>query len=658
MKCPRCGHWNKPTFPRCFQCGEPLHTDESPKAAWREQFEKPKDSKVRVIYDDSAPPEEDVAIATPEEEEQKESLAAEMNRLKSRRARGLVYLEEFRKNAAEQGIAPSGSGVSIRRADGFFSDVPDDPEETVYEPPEIRERLRDASKQTAGKQSPRVRGRAGSRANMPAYDADAFDTDPDLPPSFDDTAPLAPHPAGKTRRRKRGRALRGPVLLARWVVRILGVLAAAVLIWQGALYIQSRAASVPTSDEVVNASVEPIEVDGAPGRRIVITGEEGTQFYIAELRKSYVVVGGVATIEVADYVFYQDIEHLEASQMDVALTPTRIRGGEEKRMAPIQYTIDIPISPITLVSPEADRVNVHTSIYNIMLMVTPKSKVLINGEDKSDQVKDDGTLTHNAAVHAIGDNVVTVTVRAPRCRENNMTLTFYRAPQDVPLELATDTLVKTSSDKMTIYAATMVGATISIESPIFSLDVSKADPNTTGADGSFSFEARMERVGENTITIRASYPGREDSVLEHVVTYLPPADTYTKKAWALSSADYSELLNNINLRIKNAQIYLCKGTIVEIKGTNPQMVVMNTGTAEKEQLVFLENQSYNPERSTTVNAVWELGKTYRVFADVSGLYNGMPKLVARYSYDVPVEQGGTATAAPSPSATAAATLKP
>ena len=24
MKCPRCGHWNQPSFPRCFKCGAPL----------------------------------------------------------------------------------------------------------------------------------------------------------------------------------------------------------------------------------------------------------------------------------------------------------------------------------------------------------------------------------------------------------------------------------------------------------------------------------------------------------------------------------------------------------------------------------------------------------------------------------------------------------
>ncbi len=623
MKCPRCGHWNKPTFPRCFQCGELLNTDESPKASWRDQFNKPKNEQVRRIFDDAEMPEEDITVIANEDAKQSETLASEMNRLKNRRARGMVYLEEFRKNAAEQGIAPTGSGVSIHRADGFFAEVPDNPEETVYEPPEIRKQLRGL---TQKKQSVRIdlektrpyKGYEGEYAAQDEYMED-------LPPALGAAPPLSPQPS---RRRKRlHRRQRGPVVLVNWVVRILIIMAVGVTIWQGAQIIQNSAASVPVSDETVDAHIEAIEVDGSPGRRIRISGEEGTQFYISELSKSYVVVDGVATIEVGDYVFYEGIEHLEAAQMEVTLTPTRVRGGDEKRLAPIRYTIDVPLSPIKLIMPESNYVKVSASIYNMQIMVASKSKVYINGVDATDQVKDDGVLTHNASIQARGEFPVTITARAPRCRENNMTVIFYREPQEIALELAIDTMTKTSLEEMTIYAGAMIGASVMVESPIVSLD--DRNLNTTGA---FSFVAKMERVGLNVIRIRASYPGMEDSVLEHVVTYLPPPEIYTKKAWALAASDYAELLNNITMRAKNAQIYLCEGTIAEILSEKPQLAIMNTGTEEKPQLVFLENQSYNPEATMTTMITWEVGKAYRVYADTSGLYNSMPKLVGRYSY--------------------------
>ena len=133
----------------------------------------------------------------------------------------------------------------------------------------------------------------------------------------------------------------------------------------------------------------------------------------------------------------------------------------------------------------------------------------------------------------------------------------------------------------------------------------------------------MSRVGYNTVVIRSSMPGREDSVLEHTVYYLPPASVYTPKAWALKRSDYNELLNNISMRTNVAQIYLCQGEIVEILAEKPQLAVMDTSSDGSPQLVMLQNESAT---------VWEVGKKYRVYADVSGMYNMMPRLIARYTY--------------------------
>ncbi|MCL1796532.1 MAG: hypothetical protein FWG37_06540, partial [Clostridia bacterium] len=180
-----------------------------------------------------------------------------------------------------------------------------------------------------------------------------------------------------------------------------------------------------------------------------------------------------------------------------------------------------------------------------------------------------------------------------------------------------------------IHATTAVGATVTIESPTYSIDTTDLD--TTGQ---FSFRARMTRVGTNEIWIRASMPGKADSVLLHNVTYLPRASEYTTAAWALSAQDYSELLNNIQSRTENAQIYLCRGVITEILSNKPQIAIMDTGKDGKEQLVMLHNNARGNER---VDIEWAVGETYRVYADVSGLYGTIPRLVGRYSYYVPSE---------------------
>lgn len=652
MKCPRCGYWNKPSFPHCFKCGEPLSQGAGTAADWRKQFEAPPPEKKRIVFDDTVAPVEDVsaeeapapppiikragrrskqgAAASPDR------LATEMSSLKERRERGNAYLQEFRQKAADKGIAPSGAGVSVRRSGGFYTDIPDNPDETV----QIIETEYDEDGlpvSPAGAPAPRQRYTPPRREREPA-DPDLgvnpfAEYDSDMPPAYDAQPVIAPY-QGKKRRFRR---VRGPMLLAYCTVGILVLALIAFGVYATYTFIIPEATLRRAAvEKLENVKITPITMeDGLAGHRIEVAGEEGTLIYIGEQRKSYVVVGGVATIEIADHTFYDMIEPLDQSMetMEVTLSPSVLRNSTETRMEAIRYTIDIPLSEIKLVRPEIQEIEVNASMYNMELEVTPGSRVIANGIDISDTVKENGRVSYNPPVRAIGDNVIVVTVRAPYCRENTMKIVLYRKPMEITLELDAATVMSTSSKELTIYGTTQIDATVSIDSPASGIDVSEVPTN-----GKFNVTAKMTRVGINKVIIRASMEGKEDAMIEHEVYYLPPADEYTRKAWALAASDYSELMNNIALRIENAQIYLCLGTIVRSVSTNPQLVIMNTGTEEKEQLVLLEN-------GTTDNSFWEVGKKYRIFADVSGVYNNMPRLMGRYSYRIQ-EEPADATAAP------------
>ena len=623
MKCPCCGHWNKASFPRCFQCGEALpgvQAAGTPK--WLEQFERPRKKSRHALYDDATPPVVDLTDEEPEvaAPSMAEPLAAEMSKLKDRRARGTVYLEEFRKRASEQGIAPSGSGVTFQRQRGFFSDLPDDPEETVYQPPEMRAKLR------SGRRRNMTRGELADDDFTPLPgDADGPLYEDDIPLSFDETLPLPP--MQRSRRSRRGPRRRDPVRSAVWLVSVLAVIAVGFIAWQGILYLQTDTSRASTMLDDAVVSIEPTSIDGHPGHIIKISGQEGDKIYIAELMRSFVVVDGFATVQVADYEFYQHIEPLEMDAMEARMTPIVGDGAVERRLKPITFMIDIPLSPIRLISPEANYIVVNSSLYNMSFQVMPGSTVIVNGQRETDTVNEMGEAQSSVNIQPIGENIVKITVRAPYHRENNMTVTFYREPQEIPLQLAADTQVRTDTQEMTIHATTAIGATVTIESPTYSLDTTNLDKT-----GQFSFRARMVRVGTNEIKIRASMPGKADSLLIHTVTYLPKASEYTTTAWALSAQDYTELLNNIQDRVEKAQKYLCRGVIVEILSNKPQIAIMDTGTDGKEQLVMLQNSARG---DTMKDIVWEVGETYRVFADVSGLYGTIPRLIGRYSYYVP-----------------------
>lgn len=611
MKCPACGHWNKPSFPRCFQCGEPLDQNTRNKPAWQEKLSTPRKENIRVVYDDAEP-----TVADLDEEEiippkTEEPLATEMSKLKERRARGEKYLEDFRKNASEQGIAPSGSGVRIQRQSGFFTEVPDDPDQTVYSPPEMRQRLH------------------RKKEDMESLDDDPFEPLPedmertlydDIPSTLE--APPTLPPMRKRMKRKRRR--HSPITVAIWCVSVVAACAVCFFGWQGILYLQSASSSTAGGEEAI-VTMETMEVNGYPGRRIRISGKEGAKMYIAELFRSFVVVDGFAEVDVADYEFYEkNEEHLEAETMEVRMTPVMVEeGGRETRLKPITFTIDIPLSKARPIKPDAFEISVNSSIEILELEVEPNSTVMVNGQNASDTIDESGKLAASVPIQAIGENRVVVTVRAPHCRENNLTYIFYREPQTIPLQLAPATATETSTWEMTINASTIKGATITIESPTYSIDDSDL-LNTESKSANFSFKARMVRVGYNTIRIRASMPGREDTILEHTVTYIPSANEYTRKAWGLTRQDYNELLNNITFRSDNAQVYECIGPITEILSTSPQIAIMDTTQDGNPQQVMLQNSS---------KTTWEVGKTYRVYADVSGLYDTIPKLVARFTYE-------------------------
>lgn len=109
MKCPRCGHWNQPSFPRCFQCGAPLQPSTEGGSGWRKQFSQPQKDKIRILYDDAdAQPTMEEFVAAGDEAQKKESLSEEMIHLHDRRARGEKYLETYREALNEQEAEKNG----------------------------------------------------------------------------------------------------------------------------------------------------------------------------------------------------------------------------------------------------------------------------------------------------------------------------------------------------------------------------------------------------------------------------------------------------------------------------------------------------------------------------------------------------------------------
>ena len=596
MKCPQCGQWNRASFPRCVKCGAELPVE--PETQNAPQMPEGGAAKVYIQIDE-------IGRAT-SAEDSRDKLAREMKDLAARKRRGEEEQRKLRENSAKQGFVPSARIAQTLTGRSTFPVQ----QSTSY----TRDGL-----EVEGDVRPDAIPVSSSR--VIGYDEAAF-PEPGMG---------AIDSFSRKRRKSKIKLYRhsfirrfGKIIAAVLVIGALGFL------FYDKLYQPYRAQQIASSLKE-NTIITPSILNEMPAHIIKIPGEEGQIYWITELKSSYPVVGGYATIEVADYKWYEHMKNITEESVTAVISPyLRTTAGEQKQMQQITFQVDVPESTLELVSPSTPTATTYRQLYEIQFRVARNSTVTINGEDFSDLVNNtDGLITFNAAVNPVGDNIFVVTTRAQYCREKTETINIYRPQQQIRLDLAADIATRYSPNwetdettgqkyepHMKISGTTLTWATLDIQTPYLNLDTTEL-----ATKGTFSFEAVFEKIGYNTIKIVASAPGYEPSIVEHEVYYIPIADIYTRKAWSMKD-QYTDYLNNSDRRIANTQIYQVDATCKEILASNPQMAVFELVDGSG-RIVTLTNYTYDN---------WQVGSVYRLFGDAYGVYNGAPWLNGRYSY--------------------------
>ena len=603
MKCPHCGTWNRASLPRCFRCGTPLtDIDQSERQDWKQEMPTGRQEKIYFDVD-----EEGNIDQTPDSGD---TLAQEMESLRIRRQRG--YEEQRRLREAETHpyarlTNRTGRGRQNTTRRRYIITDPDEAE------------------QTSGLQR---QSSLASARDVQAIDYDDYHGDQMEPQGVysdgkyihsiyrDDTPSRSFHPERKARF---GRLIRSCVLIL--------LLASGIL--TGCYFLKLPPFSVAENTNLQdNVIISSSIYDDLPAHIIKIPAEDGAEIYIKELHMPGIAIGGYATFEVPDYKWYEDVEDLTDPVFHVTMTPyLKTASGERKLMDVLHFDVDVPLSPITLVSPDVTYVEVNSRPkYQIQFRVERGSTVTINGENYSDLVSSqDGLISYNATVQPIGNNDIVIECQTKYYRKNTLVMTLYRETQDILLEL--DSSISESwnggvagqmDNEMSVSGTTLNKATIRVLSEHKNLDTSQL--MTTGK---FSFTAVFTKIGTNTISIEASYPGKKTTVVNFDVYHVPSARNYTSAAWPMDAYNYTQYLDTLNSRVKNMTIYVCKGTITEILSDSPQRALMETGTETVSRMVLLDNMSKDS---------WNVGDTLRIYGDAFGAYNGYPWLVGRYTY--------------------------
>lgn len=672
MKCRQCGAWNQAYLPKCVKCGAPLFGNTQKPRAWEEAMHEKKPSLQITQFDEH----EDLSAApqTPPEESfdpdrvDRAELTDEIETLKRRREEGAQRIAQMKEQAER--VRKSIRSAQIIRPAPEADDMPSSyaGDSAAIRRRQQRQQERYAAAEDLYQETPPSEDKPQNDNEYgyfgdPSYEQPIAydDDDPHAPIFYDGYTPESGDQGALTDeeympRRVQNRAVREelyesanarhkrrrPMVMLLKLFALLSCCAAmgvgGVLIARH--FVLSQGMQVREDNETSIEVVETTSDDGHPAHTITIYGRENATVYLREMQTSYVIADGKVSVTVPDYMWY-DTESstfatpVETDTMDVTITPyiRYSQEGDQYQLEPIEYTVDVPLSPIQLINPATAYAEVGVSIFEVRINVDLGSTVIIDGTNVSTLIRaETGNVSKNVQVLPVGDNTISISVKSKYCRENKMEITLHRPAQEIPLELDATVIVEWNYEPITeeaynaatdeekqkmnipsISGTTLPGADIAVEFPHWNLQLDKAT-------GKFSFTPLFSTLGDNDVVIRASYEGMADSVITHTVYYMPNADIYTRKAWDLD-AQYTDLLNYIDMR--RGTIYVGTGTIQRIISTAPQMAIMNIGTDDFEKLVMIENSS---------KTTWVEGTRYRVYGDAYGLYNTMPRLTVRYTY--------------------------
>ena len=600
MKCPQCGAWNQASLPRCFRCGQPLSQAGTDRPDWRKEFAGD-EGREKIIYDVD---DEGQNKKTADEGDE---LAKEMQHLRERKLRGQE--EQRRLRGIETQPYSAKLAGRVQQSTTRRRYVVDSMDE-LHQPQRRQRRGTFAEHQPQQEPVQRIDYDDYPSGYTSSYTPLNHEGKP-IHSLYSDDQPV------KAFQHRQFRPLRF------MRVAVLAVLVAAVALG-GLYYFKLPPFAVAKTEPLQNrVQISSSIYDDLPAHIIRIPAEDGSEIYIKELHTTGIAIGGYATFEVPDYKWYENQTDIEDEIYTVTMTPyLKTASGQQKLMEILHFDIEIPLSPITLVSPDVLYVEVNSRPkYQIQFKVERGSTVTINGENYSDLVSSqDGLISYNATVQAIGANEIKIECSTKYYRKNTLIMTLYREPQDILLELDDSISERWSGDTntMEVTGTTLNKATIRVLSDHTDLDTSKLL-----SSGTFSFKAIFNRIGTNTITIEASYPGKKTTVVNFDVYHVPSARNYTPRAWPMDAYNYTQYLDTLTTRVRTTTIYVCKGTITQILSESPQRALMETGTETTSRLVLLDNMS---------NDTWQVGDTLRVYGDAYGAYDGKPWLVGRYTY--------------------------
>lgn len=382
--------------------------------------------------------------------------------------------------------------------------------------------------------------------------------------------------------------------------------------------------------------VERLMINGQPWHRITFYGEDGERILVEDPIRSLSIQDGKAILLLDDisYIPTTSTQDQEESEfIKVALKASRFSKKGEETVLPVpSYNIDVPLSPLKVIYPIEESMEVKYSQVQVKLKVEPGSRVIVDNINLTDIVDSDGYVSKFVNLDP-GDNDIDVEVRTNKHRQNTVQIKVHHPELAVPIVL-TEPPANCKTEEVVINGEVIdVKANPNVD---IYVDTSKlAAEVKMESDGKFKFTYVLNKFGWNEIEILANAPDGTQSKLIHRIERIPDHRQYTREAQKMDYNQLSTMANSIKGRI-----FKCTGEIVKrIETPTSRMYLFDVGIGDKLEFIIIEYSG---------NREFEMGKYYDVYADVLGTYDNYPRLAGRFIYDIDEADLPTPTPTPEP----------
>lgn len=403
-----------------------------------------------------------------------------------------------------------------------------------------------------------------------------------------------------------------------WLVKLCALIIVLSLLSFGIMIVVSnfnknRDLDASSNEITASISVIPTPLDGIPAHKIIVETDIGVE--VTAAGQTVAVKDGKAEIIIDDIYLSSLVSNTSGNNLEAQVGVTLSKSGCKDKEETVTISLQKPHAPLTILQPSEEEVVVEETQYTLILLVTPGSQLIIDGEDCSDFIDEHGRIEKKLNVPDQPETPITIEVATTGCQDTVREIILRKPIQEITLKIDQSIPIKSNSEWTKITGTTHPAASLEVSLPTQSPPV--IDPQT----GNFTVHVKTGNQGYTPCVLTATMEGKAPSTVE-VILDREVDQSYTNSAWKI---DYSNMVKIPN--IHNGHSFAFSGTIDEIIYTGDKSIftVNIASDSNTPQLLFVEfwgSFEYTP------------GDRIKVFGDRWGNREGKIRILAKFIYPI------------------------